>query len=676
MLLPFISKKKATNYYLGLLLKENQGVVLIIDPNRPDNNIVDYEKFDYSSGWEHLTEDIDETLFRLESKHKLHLEETIFFIFSHLVDEKTNQIKKPYQQVIKNLVKDLELKPLGFIDCHEAVVRYLEEKEEMKLTGILVELDKNNVTIFIYKGGKPVFSQLVAKTDNLIDDLNSVFINVRGKIVLPARIILYNSRDLNEEVTKIVSHRWPTELFVQLPKVEIVQEKDILTNLVQLFKKQIEKEEKKISQPSSTKTGFIIGEDIKNQEREKVAPVAKRVELREKLNQLKKTFSLSGKFSFLKADWQKKLFLPVGLIIIGLGVFLNEYYLHQVKIEVFVPSAKIEKNMTVLVSESGKGNLLIKPVTKTDEVSVSKAVTGKKEVGEAAKGEVTVYNYSKEREFPQGTKISVKGLTFTFDDEVKVASASLTSDGSAKLPGKAKVSVTASQIGEEGNLDKNQTFKIEDLDPEVYFAKNETSFSGGSKKEITTVSSKDYQALENKVLEKAKELKQTSLKLKPEEKIIKELSKFELIDKNYSHEIGDEAEQLTLTAKVKSTFYSYQRSKLISLLKASLLEEVKPGYSLNEKAISYQINKAEQKKEGNYLKITASTIAIKSVNKEEVAKLLLGANEKDVEGILKKHFSITGYNLDLRQPLPIPFLFKRLPLFPKNFEVKIDSLES
>jgi len=104
-------------------------VAIIISSQIGVTEVVDFEKFNYTNSWENLAEDIDEVLYRLESKHKIHLEETIFFVYSHLVDEKTNQIKKPFQQKIKKLTADLELKPLGFIDCREAVIKTLEEKD-------------------------------------------------------------------------------------------------------------------------------------------------------------------------------------------------------------------------------------------------------------------------------------------------------------------------------------------------------------------------------------------------------------------------------------------------------------------------------------------------------------------------------------------------------------------
>jgi len=674
MQLPFLNKNKKTDHYLGLLLKENQGIVIVISAKIEKAEVVDFEKFDYSNSWENVTEDIDEVLYRLETKHKIRLEETIFFIYSHLIDEKTNQIKKIYQQKVKNIVKDLELKPLGFIDCREAVVKTLEKKDENKLTGIVVELDKNNLAVFIYKTGQIVFAKLVLRTENIVDDLTQVFDEIKGKILLPTRIILYNSKELDFEVTKIVSQRWSTDLFIQLPRVEIVQEKDIIHNLVSLFKQQIKIEKVDDGlKNEETIAGFVIGQDIKNSKQqiisEKKIPDSSKVR-----NFFNKIHFPKMNALFIKSQCQKKIFLILGSVILLLGLFLNEYFLHKVKIQIFVPSENLKKNLNISAGEGEDVDLTLKSTKKVWDISSSKMASGKKNIGDAASGEVTLYNFSKETTFSKGTKIETKGFSFSLDDEVKVASASLTTDGSAKLPGKAKVKITAVEIGADSNLVKGQTFKIEELDPEVYFAKNESDFSGGSQKQITTVSEKDIDDLDTDVVNKAKKEKISNFNLKPEEKIISQLTTTEIAEKNYSKEVGEEANSVTLTAKVETTVYTYKKTTLLDFLYKKLVVEMRPKFSLDKNKISYQVEDVEENKKITNLEISAEGKAIKTINKDEVIKKLIGKSKGSVENILKSSFDIEGYQSTQVQPLAIPFYKNVFPFFRKNFEVEISSL--
>jgi len=483
---------------------------------------------------------------------------------------------------------------------------------------------------------------------------------------------MYNSKDLDQEVSRILSYRWPTDLFVQLPKVEIVQEKDILTNLVFIFSQQIKQDdEKQIPAPSNvTKTGFVIGEDIKEREPESDKEAEeKRSDLNfSKINQSVKEFFLKFKnLTILKNNLAKKILLPVGLMIICLSIFAHEFFLHKTKLEIYLPSINIEKQLTV-------DDLKITPLEKTFELSSSQAVTGKKDIGESARGEVTVYNFGKEITFSKGTKIYNNGLGFLFDEDIKVASASLTTDGSAKLPGKTKLKVTAAQIGVDSNLTKGQTFKIEDLDSDIYFAKNEADFSGGSKKQITTVSKQDLDNLESTLLKKAKNQQLSEIKLDSDKKSINQLTTTEITQTNYSKEIGEEANQITLTAKVKTTLFVYNKTDLANIINPLLKKDVAKDYSLDSKNIVSQIDKVEEKKGKDYITISAKGKAIKTIDKNKAINVLLGKNVSDIDSILRSTFSSTGYNLGFNKSMPIPILDQRLPFFPKNFEVKFDSL--
>ncbi len=676
MKFPFFQTAKNNSPYLGLLLKEDQGIAIIINTKNNVEAISNFEKFNYSNGWENIADDIDEVLYRLESKYKIHFEKTILFVYSHLIDEKTNQIKKTYYQKIKNLIKDLELKPLGFIDCRDAVVRALEQKDENKLTGIIVELDKNSLAVFIYKAGQISFAKTVTRTNNIVEDLNSVFDEIKGRILLPARIILYNSKELDLEVTKIISYRWSSDVFIQLPRVEIVQEKNIIQNLAVLFKEQIRPERASIENTASKEeaAGFVIGKDIKDEKRYQSQIKKNKLPVVTFKNIFGNISFTNFKIPFIKKKWQKKFLIIICVLIVLTALVLNEYFFHKAKIEVYVPSNILKKTLDLTAGKSGDVDLKITPVKKIWDVSVSKSTTGTKNIGDPATGEVTLYNYNKETTFAKGTKITVGGITFILDDEAKVASASLTSDGSAKLPGKAKAKITASVIGTEGNLPKGQTFQIEGLDPDIYFAKNESDFSGGSAKKVTVVSEEDIKDLKSEIIAKVKQEKPNNFNLKSDEKIINQLTTTDLTDENCSKELGEEASTVTLTAKAETTVFIYSKSELLDIIYKNLQNNLKTGFTLDKKKISYQIEDVEVNKNNINLKIAVEGKSIKTLEKDDVIKKLLGKNEENIGELLKKDFDITGFKKTQEQSLAIPFYKNLLPFFPKNFEVEIDSL--
>lgn len=665
MKLPFFLKNKIgkSKNYLGLFLKEEEGIVFVLYEESGKMMIREKEHFHYSSGWEHIKEDIDEVLFRFEQKLDISLDQTIFFIYSHFIDEKTGDIRKPYIQKIKEIVKNLELHALGYIECSEAVLHFLEKKEEMPLTAILVELDKTNIGVFVYKGGRVSYRKALSRTDSLIDDLLTAFEDLKGKFLLPARIILYNSKDLDDESTKILTYRWSEDYFIQLPRVEILKEDDTIEGLMNVFKEQLLKEGGKVKMQAPEKKevlGFVIGEDVQEEEKKEVVQAKnKRIQL-PKL-QIKK-FSIS-----------KRLSIVFGIIFIVLGLLLNELFFHTATLIVYFPSDSVSKELVIKTAISDSNDLPLPVLVSTSSATFtdSKATTGNRYIGDKAKGEITVYNtnLSQEKLFKKGATITSNGLQFIFEDDVKIASASAAADGSI-LVGKNRVKMSAVEIGDEYNLVKGITFKIDDTS----YALNENPFTGGSKKEVQTVSKKDTDDLRASLMNKTKNPTKENTKgaLYKNEEIISQLSTIELRDLIYSKEIGEEASTITLQGTVDIIYLYLKKDMLLKYLIDKLLPEVKNGFSLEENRVRYTINSADKTNNEITLNLSINAKVIKQISKDEIVKNIVGKSKSSVESLLKKQYQAEGFNLTIKEPLPILNLI--LPFLKNNIRVVISSL--
>ena len=477
----------------------------------------------------------------------------------------------------KNSRKASRLKPIGYIECYEAVVSYLQTKEGTPLTSILIELDDTNIDIFIYKGGHKMHNYVVARTDNIIDDLHSVLDDLGKNTNLPNRIILYNSSGLVEESTKIISHKWSSDLFVQLPRVEILKEEHIFEGLLAVFEEQIYRSAP-ASQTTLTKEepkevlGFLVGQDVgESVVKQNIPPPSPKKFFR---NLKIPTFTPKGGF--------KKQYLWALLAVLGIGasLFLFEFYLHKATVTATFASFPVEKKVTAngVFDQAKEGFLTVQTASSSVVMKDVKITTGKRDIGEKAKGEVTLYNFDdKDKVFSKGTIIQLDSLKFATDDEVKVAASTLASDASAKLPGKSKVKVTAQDIGTESNLDKSKRFKIADLSQSVYFAMNDASFTGGTRKTVKTVSSKDQEDLKASLLQKAKDQQKQEI-LKSQDKqvtLLDSLMDFQLSDIKFSKELGEEGDNLSLQAKVVARYYYFDTSLMNVVLKKKL-EKIYP----------------------------------------------------------------------------------------------------
>ncbi|MCX7880953.1 MAG: hypothetical protein N2482_00350 [Patescibacteria group bacterium] len=662
-LLNFFSKNK-NEIYLAIFLKEEEGRLIVLKSNNQKMIILELRKFFYSNGWENLPEDIDEILFQIESQTKTKIKKTIFFLFSHLVEIGGHKIKEPYLTKIKEIIKGLELIPLGFVDCQEAISNQLAKEEGVGLTAILLEIDKTNLTALIYKGGQLKGVKTVSRTNDFLEDLILLLSDFKKEMILPSRIILYNSNDLDDKMNRILTYRWQENIFVQLPKVEILPEKKVIQELINVFENQINfQEEGIISERVEKKEevmGFVIGGDIKEEEIENKKTKKESLFKKKTINFL----NFFSHFSLPKISWSKKSYLILGGILIISALFLNEFFFHKASLTIFIPTQTIKKELMIK-------NLAIKTKETKIELKRQKETTGKKLIGERAKGEVIIYNFDKEKIFEKGTVLETEGIKFTIEEEVKVASASLTSDGSAKLPGKAKVKVLAKEIGKQGNISKGKTFKFLDLDPETYFAKNEISFSDGLEKEVRTVDKKDIETLKEAVFEEAKKGKSV-IKLAKNERLIESLTELKFDELKFSKEIGEEGSVIDLSAIISTIYYFYNNDELINLIYPFLNKEISKDFLLKKEKISYQIKDVLKEDGKIYLSLLTEGRGIKKINEEEIYYYLLGKEEKDWQNFLKTKAFVAGYKLNNNNnQIPIPFLKNRLPFFKKNLELKI-----
>lgn len=682
MNLPFFSKNNSkVEYYLGLFLKEEEGTVLVITKNEGKIEVRENEKFSYSNGWESLDSDIDEVLYRVEKKIDRNLDKTIFFVYSHLVDEKAGDIKKPYLQKIKMLVKNLELTPIGYIECYEAVASVLEKREGTPVNGILVEIDSHDLSLFVYKGGKITFRNSLAKTDNIALDLIKGMDELKGKLLLPSRIILYNSHDLDASAEKILSHHWGEDFFIQLPRVDILGEEEVIGGLTDIFGVQIggneimmtseKRDETKTQQESF---GFLMNQDVAE-----LAPIQPEPVMAQDIDlPLKKTNFTIPKvdLSFLSglknipnalkglpSILTGKATIIVGMVIIILSLFLNEYFFHKADLKIYLSSEKITKEAVF--------DLDYTIASSSASFSQSTATTGQRQIGDPARGEVVVHNFEDDvKTFAKGTVIDTAGIKFVLDTEVKVASSSLASDGSAKLPGKEKVSVTSSAIGPESNISKGKRFNIEGESPSVFFAINEANFAGGSRRSVRTVAEEDMEKLDEAIIKLAKE--EVKLPKGAKGELVSNLTETTLSESEYSAEVGEESDTLSLKADAVTTFYLYNRRELLDKILDLTKDQVRSGFEIEESFINYKFSDAEV--EGDKVKLSTAidARAVKKAAKEDIMSTIIGRGEGSLEELLKGKFSIEGY--DLKITSPVPFLKKNLPFFKQNINLTITTL--
>ncbi len=695
MKLPFLNfKKTIEKRYLGLFLKEKEGIGISISEKNGTMILEDFEKFNYSNGWDNICEDVDEMLIKLEGRVNFHFKETIFFVYSHFVDQSSRQINKSILNVIKTLVKSIELNAMGYIEVYEAVAKYLEVRDEAPLTAIIAELDSTFTGLFIFKGGKASYTKIIPRGEDLIVDLEQVLTEVKNKLLLPSRIILYNSHHLDDLSTKIISHHWKEDFFIQLPKVEIVSEQEILKSLVGIFEEQVlgEKiqkthddannemevwEEEEIeNQKLANNMGFEIGKDVSRENIIQPEITEKRPAF-PKLALFDSVRNFGQKMKRKMLAGQSKLSVGIlaaaGAVIILLIVIINEYYFHKANLKVFFPSQTISADLTIPAAVGvNNTDLPITIATQSATYTEKTQTTGIRDIGTSAKGEVTLYNLEDTvKNLKQGTVLSTSGLDFTLDHEASISAATVDPTTNASIPGKTKALITASTIGPESNLDKGKRFKIQDLSATVYYGINDMALSGGVRKQIKVVSKKDLDGLKTKILERANAADKP-LTGSGSNKIIEELSERALTNLKVSTDVGEAADSLTLNADVKSINYVYDNNTILNLIIKKVADKVVRDNVLKKENVQYVIKKVEVKKNAVTLTIEVKAKSTKEVELADLLSKVTFKDKKNLESILKNNYHADGFELSISQPLII--FNSWTPIFKKNISIEISSL--
>lgn len=624
---------------------------------------------------------------------------------------KENKITPEKLQILKKIAKKLELIFTGFAVCNEAVVYHLKSTEGIPPTAILVYLGRTKILVSLVNLGKIVGSELVDKSGDLGADLIEGLSRIASEGIYPARILVYgNEEKLEEAREELVSYSWHKAgvNFLHLPKVEVLNsnfeikavalaggremagaikiEEAQASELGGEKEEEIEKEAKEevglIKEEPET-LGFVKGEDI----REKIQPEPKLP--RFKIPRLSfawlKTINLGFFTRFLAKlakVFPRRIPIRTGLVVALLFIFIGVlvalfWFLPKAEVVLFAKPELLEKEFTVELdpelTSADRENLIL-PAEKV-EVSLEKektsGTTGTKLVGEPAKGEVTIYNGTAgEKRFAAGIVItSASGIEFTLDDDATVASKSGTAADST--PGKVAVGVTAVEIGTEGNLASETNFTIVNYSQSDYVAKNDSSFSGGTSREVQAVAEGDQKKLvEQLAIELEKEAQEALLsKVVTDKNLVEDSLTSKVISQTFDRKIGEEATEVKLTLKVKFSALSFSEIEFRELVEEEIQAAVPDGfeYQAEESEVDFSLDKVTGDGKALFLAYFKAKL-IPILDLEQVKKNLVGKQVTIAEIYLDNLPNVDSFEANIKFRLP-----GKLATFPRMMKnIKIE----
>lgn len=376
---------------------------------------------------------------------------------------------------------------------------------------------------------------------------------------------------------------------------------------------------------------------------------------------------------------RKLIINPIFLSTIGVVVILISAYLFLVKAEVkvFVEPQVLERDSQVTADPSQKevdqDKKIIPGQVVTTEVSGTQKAeaTGKKQIGDPAKGTVNIYNKTNdEKTFSKGTTLAgPNNLKFTLDSSVTIASQSATTRGITF--GNAKASVTAQAVGADGNIPSGSELTVSNASNSEVSAEAEGNFSGGTSQEVTVVSDADQKrllaALASDLRKQAREKLQEQL---PGKKILEEGLSEEIVRKSYNKNVNDQASELSLnlTARYKGTAFDEKDLKMI--VSTLVTTDVPGDFELDLAQTETQADVSKLEKDGRLIFLARfKAKLLPKLDTDKIKKDIKGKTATSANELLKGYKGVLGSAITISPSLP-NFL-QLLPILEKNINVSV-----
>lgn len=713
--LPF-GKKEKPEYFLALLLRDERVVAVIFEEFLGKVKVVGkHEEYFETSieecSIEELLEVTDKAISTIEAELEgKETQKTVFGIKENWVQDL--KIKREYLVKLKKLSEALGLTPIGFLIIHEAIAHLIAQEEGAPPSALLVEVDKQNITVSLVRAGRITETRSTKIEESIPKTTDRILHHFTNYEVLPSRIIIFDSGDDEKLVQEFINHSFSKSLpFLHVPQITILPNGfdakavlfgaaremgfELLEEAREPEKEPPHKEEQK--EVEMEDFGFVrekdVGQEIQEQtleiteEKKLFISEEKKEKMLVSLKKIINTFTIfisnfiskiplkSVSVPTLPAfrGTKKLIFIPPLIVGVLILILLGYIFGLRAKIVLTVTPKNIEQNQDVIFStlsptDLGKGIIKGEFVSVFAEGTMSTPTTGKKEVGDKAAGTVTLYSrFTEEKTLPaQSVLTSTNGLKFAFDSSIKVASAPA---GASAPPTATTVKVTAKDIGKESNLPSGTKFSVGLFDISDIEAKNDTAFSGGSKKEVVVVAKEDTdkltEELPKKLEGKAKE--DLTKKIDKDKAVLPEFTNISLTKKDFDKKVGDEASNVNLKATISFEGLAYKKSVLVELSKSRLLNRPDnmtiSGNNLKTEVLN--LKKKNEKEVSAILRFTASLIP--KVEEQKLKEGLTGKSFTEAKTILSKLPQVSSIEISLTPA--IPFLPKILPYQNKNITI-------
>jgi len=347
--------------------------------------------------------------------------------------------------------------------------------------------------------------------------------------------------------------------------------------------------------------------------------------------------------------------------------------------EPFTSNADININKDAATPDIATMTIPGRAVSKEGELEKPFAASGTKNIGEKAKGKITVYNNWDQNpiSLPAGTKFSGGGAEFASTVAVSIPGAQVSYTGgqfTIVAAGTADVAVEATAVGEQSNIGPTD-FTITSI-PKVQqskiYGKSTSAMAGGTNQIVKVITDKD---LADAKASTEKELKEKILgeingELLVNEKLLDSATLMSVVSETSSNKSGEQVENFNYKMKIRIDALTFSGNDFRDVLLASAKSQLAAGKDIvanKDENINYEVVSAD---------IANGKMALKGTFTGYIAdKYDVGAIKKEIKGksVSTATKKITAHDGVISADIPItPTFLRTLPLIERRINIEFN----
>jgi hypothetical protein len=377
---------------------------------------------------------------------------------------------------------------------------------------------------------------------------------------------------------------------------------------------------------------------------------------------------------------KKVVLLPLTILVIGILVILAYGYIEKATVTLFIKQKAFDDTASITFgvdagNDFGSNVIGAKTVTVRIDGTVTGDATGKKDIGDKAKGSITLYNSGDtDKTLPAGTTItSSTSVAFTLDSSTTIPGSSGDIFSGTK-PGTAPAQITAKNLGPEGNLPSGTKFTVSGST--TVAGRNDSAFSGGSKKTVQVVAKADRDKL---LLQLPKQLEDQA-KSEIGKKVVsgEVLLPFDLdthIDKQeFDKAVDDQAKQVTLTGSVTFTGVIYKTDDLKQYTLGRVKEKTSSDISLADNNLKEDVSNLKKVSDNQISgTLTMKAGLLPTIDISHLQQNIKGKPIPDALAYLKTLPQTEKVEITFSPSIPL--LTRSLPKRVSNIHIAVNSYE-